>query len=131
MLSVGAGVRIFVGIEPLDMRGSFNALAGAVRRLGLEPTDGHLYLFFNRRRRLCKMIYFDGSGFCLFSKRLEKGTFELPAVPPGQDRVVVDAAMLTSLLSGIELAAKRRRWYRRDNAAQRNRTMGIDSDREP
>lgn len=117
MLSVGAGVRVFVGIEPVDMRGSFNALAGAVRRLGLDPTDGHLYLFFNRRRQLCKMLYFDGSGFCLFSKRLEKGTFELPAVPAGKDRVVVDSAMLTSLLSGIELSAKRRRWYRRDDAA--------------
>ena len=117
MLTVGGGVRIFVGIKPVDMRGSFNALAGAVRRLGLDPTDGHLYLFFNRRRQLCKMIYFDGSGFCLFSKRLEKGTFELPTVRPGQDRVAVDSAMLTSLLSGIELSAKRRRWYRRANAA--------------
>lgn len=117
MLSIANGVRVFVGIEPLDMRGSFNALAGAVRRLGLDPTDGHLYLFFNRRRRLCKMITFDGSGFCLFSKRLEKGTFELPAVPEGQDRVVVDSAMLTSLLAGIELSAKRRRWYRRAAAA--------------
>lgn len=116
MLSIGPGLRIFVGIEPVDMRGSFDALAGAVRRLGLEPTDGHCYLFFNRRRRLCKLIYFDGSGFCLFSKRLEKGTFELPAVPEGKDRVIVDAAMLSSLLSGIELRAKRRRWYRRKAA---------------
>lgn len=116
MLSFTAGMRIFVGIEPVDMRGSFNALAGAVRRLGLDPTDGHLYLFFNRRRKLCKMIYFDGSGLCLFSKRLEAGTFELPAVCEGEDRVVVDAAMLTSLLSGIELSAKRRRWYRREAA---------------
>jgi hypothetical protein len=47
-------------------------------------------------------------------KRLEKGTFELPTVREGQDRVVVDAAMLTSLLAGIELSAKRRRWYRRE-----------------
>jgi transposase len=117
MLSFGAGMRIFVGIEPVDMRGSFDALAGAVRRLGLDPTDGHLYLFFNRRRKLCKMIYFDGSGICLFSKRLEKGTFELPAVREGQDRVVVDAAILSSLLSGIELSAKRRRWYRQEVAA--------------
>jgi len=117
MLSFGAGVRIFVGIDPVDMRGSFDALAGAVRRLGLDPTDGHLYLFFNRRRRLCKMLFFDGSGFCLFSKRLEQGTFELPAVPEGHDRVVVDSAMLSSLLAGIELSAKRRRWYRRDAAA--------------
>ncbi len=117
MLTFGAGVRIFVGIEPVDMRGSFNALAGAVRRLGLDPTDGHLYLFFNRRRMLCKMLFFDGSGFCLFSKRLEAGTFELPLARDGQDRVVVDAAMLSSLLSGIELSARRRRWYRRNKAA--------------
>jgi transposase len=117
MVSFGAGGRIFVGIDPVDMRGSFDALAGAVRRLGLEPTDGNLYLFFNRRRRLCKMLFFDGSGFCLFSKRLEKGTFELPEVRKGQTRVVVDAAMLTSLLSGIELGAKRRPWYRRQEAA--------------
>lgn len=116
MLSFGAGMRIFVGIAPVDMRGSFDALAGAVRRLGLDPTDGGLYLFFNRRRRLCKLIHFDGSGFCLFSKRLERGTFELPAVPEGEDRVFVDAAMLASLLSGIELRAKRRRWYRREAA---------------
>ncbi|MBW2734714.1 MAG: IS66 family insertion sequence element accessory protein TnpB [Deltaproteobacteria bacterium] len=117
MLSFGTGVRIFVGIEPVDMRGSFDALAGCVRRLGLDPTNGHLYLFFNRRRRLCKMLFFDGSGFCLFSKRLERGTFELPSVPEGEDRVVVDSALLSSLLSGIELGAKRRSWYRGKNAA--------------
>ena len=50
MLSLAPGLRIFVGIEPVDMRGSFNSLAGAARRLGLEPLDGHYYLFFNRRR---------------------------------------------------------------------------------
>jgi transposase len=117
MLSLGAGVRIFVAIEPVDMRGSFDALAGAVRRLGLEPTDGHLYLFFNRRRRLCKMIWFDGSGLCLFSKRLEAGTFELPQVAEGINRVAVDQATLASLLEGIDLNARRRRWYRQKRAA--------------
>lgn len=117
MLSFGAGLRIFVAIDPVDMRGSFDALAGAVRRLGLEPTDGSLYLFLNRRRRLCKLIWFDGSGLCLYSKRLERGSFELPAVPDGVDRVAVDAATLTALLAGIELSAPRRRWYRRDAAA--------------
>lgn len=117
MLSLGPGVRIYVGVEPVDMRGSFDALAGAARRLGLEPVDGSLYLFFNRRRRLCKMVWFDGSGWCLFSKRLERGTFELPDVAAGADRVVVDAATLASLLAGLELAAPRRRWYRRRAAA--------------
>lgn len=95
------------------MRGSFDALAGAVRRLGLEPLDGHLYLFFNRRKRLCKMVWWGGSGWCLFSKRLSKGTFELPAVDADVDRVVVDAATLGSLLEGIDLKARRRRWHRR------------------
>jgi len=113
MLSLGPGVRIFVGIEPVDMRGSFNSLAGAARRLGLEPLSGHLYLFFNRRRRLCKMVWFDGSGWCLFSKRLERGTFELPTAPEGARQVAVDPATLAALLAGIDLAAERRRWYRR------------------
>ena len=83
MLSLGRGPRVFVGVEPVDMRGSFDSLAGVVRRLGLEPTDGQVYLFFNRRRRLCKPIWFDGSGWCLFSKRLSRGTFEVPAVEAG------------------------------------------------
>lgn len=113
MLSVAAGVRIFVGIEPLDMRGSFNALAGATRHLGLEPSDGHLYLFFNRSRRLCRMIWFDGSGWCLFSKRLERGSFELPRVSDGVRQVAVNAASLASLLEGIPLTADRRGWFRR------------------
>lgn len=113
MLRFGAGIRIFVGLDPVDMRGSFNSLAGAARRLGLEPTDGHLYLFFNRRRRLCKMVWFDGSGWCLFSKRLERGTFELPRAAPGTTQVSVDPATLASLMEGVDLSASRRRWYRR------------------
>ncbi len=117
MLSFAPGVRIFVGLEPVDMRGSFDALAGAARRLGLDPVDGHLYFFLNRRRRLCKMVWWDGSGWCLFSKRLSRGTFELPAVAAGVDRVAVDAATLASLLEGIDLSASRRRWYRRPVAA--------------
>jgi len=63
------------------------------------------------------MVWFDGSGWCWFSKRLERGTFELPQVPAGVDRVAVDAATLASLLQGIELAASRRRWNRRPTAA--------------
>ena len=114
MLSVGPGIRVFVGVESVDMRGSFTSLAGAARRLGLEPLDGHYYLFFNRTRRLCKALWFDGSGWCLFSKRLIRGTFEPPPVQEGDTKVVVDAATLSSLLQGIDLAARRRRWYRRD-----------------
>jgi transposase len=56
MLSLPPTVRVFVAVEPVEMRGSFDALAGAVRRLGLDPVDGHLYLFLNRRRRLAKAL---------------------------------------------------------------------------
>ena len=63
MLSLPPTVRVFVAVAPLDMRGSFDALAGAVRRLGLDPVDGHLYLFLNKRRRLAKALWFDGSTF--------------------------------------------------------------------
>ena len=60
------------------MHGSFDALAGAVRSLGLDPVDGHVYVFFNRRRRIAKALWFDGSGWCVLAKRLEAGTFQLP-----------------------------------------------------
>ncbi len=113
MLSLPAGVRVFVGIEPVDMRGSFDAMAGAPRRLGLQPVDGNLYCFLNRRRQLCRVPWFDGSGWQLLSKRLERGTFELPDVAPGVDQVSVDPASLASLLAGIDLRAARRRWWRR------------------
>ena len=56
MLSLPPTVRVFVAIEPLDMRGTFDSLAGAVRRLGLDPVDGHLYLFMNRRRRIAGAV---------------------------------------------------------------------------
>ncbi|MBK7534742.1 MAG: IS66 family insertion sequence element accessory protein TnpB [Myxococcales bacterium] len=81
MLSLPPSVRVFVAVEPIDMRGSFDALAGAVRRLGLDPVNGHLYLFLNKRRRLAKALWFDGSGWCLLAKRLEAGSFQLPPFP--------------------------------------------------
>ena len=66
MLSLPTGVRVFVATEPLDMRGSFDAMAGRIRRLGLDPVDGALYVFFSRRRTMLAILSFDGSGFCLF-----------------------------------------------------------------
>jgi transposase len=70
MLSLPPTVRVFVVVEPADMRGSFDALAGATRRLGLDPTDGHLYLHMSRRRKLTKVLWFDGSGWCILANQL-------------------------------------------------------------
>lgn len=67
--------RVFVALDPIDMRGSFDALAGRVRTAGGDPLDGALYVFFNRRRGLVKVLFFDQTGFCIFQRRLERGTF--------------------------------------------------------
>ena len=126
MLSFAPSVRVFVVVAPLDMRGSFDALAGAARRLGLDPTDGHLYLFLNRRRRIAKALWFDGSGWCVLAKRRESGSFQLPAFDVTQSRVQVDGAVFASLLAGIDFTAARHGWYRRDVGR-----LGIDTDLHP
>lgn len=111
MLSLGPKTRVFLATGPFDMRGSFRSLAGAVRRLGLEPTDGHLYVFLSRSRTIAKILCFDRSGWWVCMKRLERGTFQLPDTE-GADRLAIDSATLTLLLEGIDLNASRRRWYR-------------------
>lgn len=112
MLSFGPNTRVFVALEPVDMRGSFDSLAGHVRRLRADPLDGHVYLFVNRRRRLLKALWFDRTGWALYSRRLERGSFELPTVADGVDKVAVDPAQLAMILEGIDLRAPRRLRYR-------------------
>jgi transposase len=116
MLTPGPTTRIFVALDPVDMRGSFDALAGHVRRRGSDPLDGHLYVFVNRRRTLLKALWFDRTGWAISSKRLERGTFELPVVQPGVTTAAVDPAQLAMILEGIELSARRRLRYRRSES---------------
>lgn len=113
MLTLLPSVRVFLAVEPVDMRGSFDALSGHVRRLGLDPVSGHLYVFLSRNRRMAKVLWFDGSGWIVLAKRLVQGTFQLPDRLDGVDRLTIDAASLAALLEGIDLRAPRRRWYRR------------------
>lgn len=112
-MSLPPTVRVFVAMEPLDMRGSFDSLAGAVRRLGLDPVDGHVYLFLNKRRRIAKALWFDGSGWCVLAKRLEAGSYQLPLFEVAESKVQIDGATFASLLAGIDFTAARRGWYRR------------------
>jgi transposase len=130
VLSLPPTVRVFVGVEPIDMRGSFDALAGAVRRLALDPVDGHLYLFLNKRRRIAKALWFDGSGWCLLAKRLEAGSFQLPRFGEAQTQVQVDGATFTSILAGLDFTAARKGWYRRRDVRpdERGSTRSIGHD---
>ena len=71
MLAFPATVRIFLAVEPVDMRKQFNGLwAEAQGRLEEDPFDGALFVFTNKRRNLVKMLYWDGSGVWVFAKRL-------------------------------------------------------------
>lgn len=105
------GVEIFVGLESIDLRWGFDRLAGVVQeRIGLEARGGALFVFFGRRRDAIKVLFFDGTGLCLFYKRLDRGTFRLP-VPLDEraTRVVFDDRELDDLLDGIDVEAKVRR----------------------
>jgi transposase len=76
MLSITPGRRIWLCLEPTDMRRSFDGLSAMVRNhLGENPTSGHWFVFINRRRTQMKLLAFEGDGYCVWSKRLEQGQF--------------------------------------------------------
>ncbi len=109
------GVQVFVALEPVDLRYSFDRLSGiAKEQVGYDPRSGALFVFFGRRRDTLKVLFFDGSGMCVFYKRLDRGTFRVPEpTDPTGRHVEVDEATLESLLDGIEVddaaASSRRR----------------------
>ncbi len=114
MLNLPSTVPIFLHARPTDMRKGFDGLSGLVREaFGADPTDGSLYLFVNRRRDRLKILHFDGTGFWLYYKRLEAGTFEV--IASDEACIEIDAAQLAMLLGGVSLlsANKRRKRYRR------------------
>jgi transposase len=108
MLSVPSTVSIFLCTRPTDMRNGFEGLSGIVRgAFGADPLDGSLYLFINRRRDRMKALHFDGSGYWLYYRLLEAGTFEVLA--SNEACVPIDATQLAMLLGGVSLVGVRRR----------------------
>jgi transposase len=112
MLQAPAGIAIFVYTRPADLRKGFDGLSGLVRsEFQADPLDGSLFLFFNRRRDRLKILHWDGTGFWLYYKLLEAGTFEVVAGEGPQVRI--DATQLAMLLGGVSLASMRRKRYSR------------------
>lgn len=109
------GVEIFVGLEPIDLRWGFERLAGlALERIGRDARSGALFVFFGRRRTAIKVLFFDGSGLCLFYKRLDSGTFRIPsATRDGDTTIEIEEHALDDLLDGIDVQAPARRERRR------------------
>lgn len=114
MLTFPHSVRIFLACGATDMRKSYDGLSAAVRDvIGLDPLSGHLFCFTNRARNRLKILYWDRSGFWLFCKRLEMGSFSWPSKGDRNGaKVELDYAKLALLLGGLDVATiKRRRWF--------------------
>jgi transposase len=108
------GVEVFVGLEPVDLRWSFDRLAGIIEeRIGHEARSGALFVLFGKRRQAIKVVFFDGSGMCIFYKRLDKGTFRLPEPQGDVTTVVIEERELDALLDGIDVESRRAREPRR------------------
>lgn len=97
MFSLSSAVRVFVYREACSMHCSFERLSALARNeLKQEPSSGHMFLFLNRSRTSVKVLYFDRTGYCIWYKKLESGTFSRPAASE------IDCRTLSCILEGIE-----------------------------
>jgi transposase len=109
VINVTAGVRIYLACGATDMRKGFDSLSVMAQEvLKQDPFAGHLFAFRGKRGDLVKVLYWDGQGFCLFAKRLEKGRFVWPVTKEGS--VTLTPAQLSMLLEGIDWRAPQRMW---------------------
>jgi len=109
MIPVPSGVRVWLATGRTDMRKGFDGLALLVQEtLSHDPHNGNLFVFRGRRGDLIKVLWHDGQGMCLFSKRLERGRFIWPS--PADGVVTITPAQLGYLLEGIDWRAPQRTW---------------------
>ena len=114
MLTLSAAYRYYLYRGAADMRKGFDGLSGLVRNeLDRDPLGGDVFIFFNRRRNQVKLLLWEGDGFSIYSKRLERGTYELPRKVEGGKPVssgaIVDHHELMLILQGISLQTVVRR----------------------
>ena len=114
MLTFPSALKIYLAVEPVDMRKSFNGLwSQAEQKLREDPRQGALFVFANKDGDRLKMLYWDGTSVWIFAKRLEQGRFTWPT---GSDRTKLSLApeALAMLMAGIDLKdGCRKAWYER------------------
>lgn len=102
----GASISVWLCRRPTDMRKSFDGLSALVKHtLNEDPLSGAVYVFINRRRTYMKCLYFDVDGYCIWSKRLERGQFQVPF--SRADKLALDIKTLQLLIDGIDLNSVR------------------------
>ena len=115
MFALGAATRVYVATGNTDMRVGFDGLWGKIRDvLACDPASGHIFLFTNARRNRLKLVFFDGSGLWVCSKRMESGRLYWPSPAGAEKRVQLSREHFALLIGGIDLVQTReRKWYRR------------------
>jgi transposase len=109
MIAFASGVRVWLATGHTDMRKGFDTLAVLVQEsLKRDPNAGDLYVFRGRRGDRVKLIWHDGQGACLFTKRLERGRFIWPSAADGV--VTISVAQLSYLLEGIDWRMPQKTW---------------------
>ena len=117
MIAVGGGVRVLVATKPVDFRKGATGLAALVaEHLKADPFSGAIYVFRSKRADRVKLIVWDGTGLCLFAKRLDGGRFRWPKIEDGVMRLT--AAQLSALIEGLDWSRLRALDVRRPTATQ-------------
>ena len=117
MLNFTSRPKVWVCLEPCDMRKSFNGLwQVAEEQLRIDPRQGALIIFTNKKRNRLKLLYWDGTGIWVLAKRLEEGTFSWPSPSKaGQAKLRLNIQALSLIMDGIDLrGARLRPWYERE-----------------
>ncbi len=108
-------VRIFLCTTPTNMHYSFDRLMGRAQDVfDQDPLSGHLFLFVNRNRDRMKILFWDRDGFCIFYKRLERGSFQMLTTTNDEEGIELDYSQLVKLLGGLDLRTglRRMRYHR-------------------
>lgn len=101
MIQVAPGTRVWLACTPVSMRKGFDGLAAEAAKVAkADPFSGHVFLFRGKRGDYLKALYWDGTGLCLFAKRLESGRFVWPSAVDA--RVRLTPAQLALLIEGID-----------------------------
>lgn len=104
MLHLSTSCNYYLYSDPADMRKSFDGLCGIIKsQMSLNALNGSVFIFMNRRRTQVKLLLWEGDGFAIYYKRLEQGTFELPAVSGSSATMALDARQLQFILQGVSL----------------------------
>lgn len=115
MLVFPAAIKIYVAVEPVDMRKQFNGLwAAAQDKLHEDPKSGAVFAFINKGRTRLKLLYWDGTGVWVLAKRLEQGRFSWPKPSSARVKLALAPEALALLVSGIDLKqGSLKAWYER------------------